>query len=48
MHSVDGIEALASSPQELTAFIRAEMAKWAKVVQAAGIKPASAPGGEDR
>ena len=34
-----GIDATPSSPAEFSAFIRAETVKWAKVVQAAGIKP---------
>jgi tripartite-type tricarboxylate transporter receptor subunit TctC len=28
-----------SSPEEFAAFIKAEAAKWAKVVKAAGIQP---------
>jgi len=35
----DGIEAVASTPDEFAAHIRVERAKWEKVVQAAGIKP---------
>ena len=35
----DGAEAVGSSPEEFTAFIRSETEKWAKVAQAAGIKP---------
>ena len=30
---------LANTPEEFTAFVTAEIAKWAKVVKAAGIKP---------
>jgi tripartite-type tricarboxylate transporter receptor subunit TctC len=29
---------VASSPEECDAFVRAEMAKWSKVIKAAGIK----------
>jgi tripartite-type tricarboxylate transporter receptor subunit TctC len=35
----DGAEPVGSSPEEFAAYLRAETAKWAKVVQAAGIKP---------
>ncbi len=35
----DGAEAVASSPEEFAAFIKAETVKWAKVAKAAGIKP---------
>lgn len=35
----DGAEPVGSSPEEFTAYLRAETAKWAKVIQAAGIKP---------
>jgi tripartite-type tricarboxylate transporter receptor subunit TctC len=35
----DGIEPVASTPQQFAAHIRAERAKWEKVVDAAGIKP---------
>jgi tripartite-type tricarboxylate transporter receptor subunit TctC len=34
-----GIEVLKSSPEQFTRHIRSETAKWAKVIQAAGIKP---------
>ena len=34
----EGIEVVASSPDELAAYIRSEMVKWAKVVKAAGIQ----------
>lgn len=34
-----GIDAVAGTPAEFDAFIRAEMARWAKVVEGAGIKP---------
>jgi len=33
----DGAEPVGSSPEEFAAFIRAETAKWAKVVKASGI-----------
>ncbi len=36
--ATDGAEVLASTPEEFTAFINAEIVKWAKVVKAAGIK----------
>jgi len=35
----EGAEPIGNSPAEFTAFIKSEMAKWAKVVKAAGIKP---------
>ena len=34
-----GIEVVKSSPEEFTRYIRDETAKWAKVIQASGIKP---------
>jgi len=34
-----GLELVGDTPEEFDAFIRAEMAKWAKVLTAAGIKP---------
>lgn len=34
-----GAELAANTPEQFTAFVRAEMAKWAKVVKDAGIKP---------
>ena len=37
--STDGAEAVGSSPEEFTAFIRAETAKWAQVIKDAGIRP---------
>src|ERR1019366_469550 len=37
--AADGAEVTTSSPEEFAAFIRAENAKWAKVVKAAGIQP---------
>jgi tripartite-type tricarboxylate transporter receptor subunit TctC len=33
-----GAQTIGSTPAELAAFLRAEQAKWAEVVQAAGIK----------
>ena len=35
----DGADPVASSPEEFAAFLRAETAKWAKVVKAIGIQP---------
>jgi len=35
----DGLETVGDSPQEFASVIRAEVAKWMKVVKAAGIKP---------
>jgi tripartite-type tricarboxylate transporter receptor subunit TctC len=35
----DGAEPIGSSPDEFAAYLRSETAKWAKVTQAAGIKP---------
>ena len=37
--SRDGSEVVASSPDELGAFLRAETAKWAKFIKSAGIEP---------
>ncbi len=37
--SVDGAEPVGSTPDEFAAYIRAETAKWAKVVRNAGIQP---------
>jgi tripartite-type tricarboxylate transporter receptor subunit TctC len=37
-HLAAGTEAVGNSPQEFAALIRAEMAKWAKVIKLAGIK----------
>jgi tripartite-type tricarboxylate transporter receptor subunit TctC len=34
----DGAEPVGSTPEQFAAFIRAEMAKWSKVIKAAGIK----------
>ncbi|HYC49277.1 MAG TPA: tripartite tricarboxylate transporter substrate binding protein [Burkholderiales bacterium] len=35
----DGSELVSSTPQELTAFVESEIARWSKVVRAAGIQP---------
>jgi len=35
----DGIEPVASSPEEFGAYIRQEMSRWARVVKDAGIRP---------
>jgi tripartite-type tricarboxylate transporter receptor subunit TctC len=35
----DGADSVGSTPEEFAAFLRAETAKWAKVVKDAGIKP---------
>ena len=35
----DGPEPIGSSPEEFAAYLRSETAKWAKVTQAAGIRP---------
>ena len=37
--AADGAEAVGSSPDEFSAFIRSETEKWASVAKAAGIKP---------
>ena len=37
--AADGAEAVGSGPEEFAAFIRSETEKWARVAQAAGIKP---------
>ena len=37
--AADGGTAVASSPDEFTAFIKTEIEKWAKVFKAAGLKP---------
>lgn len=37
--SADGAEPVGSTPEEFSAFIRAETEKWAKVVKDAGIRP---------
>jgi tripartite-type tricarboxylate transporter receptor subunit TctC len=33
-----GVEAVSSSPQEFSSFVRAEMDKWARVIQQTGTK----------
>ena len=35
----EGVEVVASSSEEFAAYLRAETAKWAKVVKSAGIEP---------
>jgi tripartite-type tricarboxylate transporter receptor subunit TctC len=35
----DGLEPVGDSPQQFAAVIKSEVAKWMKVVKAAGIKP---------
>jgi tripartite-type tricarboxylate transporter receptor subunit TctC len=37
--AAQGAESVGSTPEQLTAFIRAELARWCKVIKAAGIKP---------
>ena len=37
--ATEGVEAIASTPEQFGAFIRAQVAKWAKVVKNAGIQP---------
>jgi tripartite-type tricarboxylate transporter receptor subunit TctC len=34
----DGAEPVGSTPEQFAAFVRAEMAKWGKVIKAAGLK----------
>jgi tripartite-type tricarboxylate transporter receptor subunit TctC len=34
-----GADAVSSTPSEFRSFVNAEIAKWAKAVKAAGIKP---------
>jgi len=36
--AADGAEPIGSSPKELAAFIRSEIAKWGKVVKATGLR----------
>ena len=35
----EGLETVGSTPEELSAFLRSELAKWAKVIKAANIQP---------
>ena len=37
--SAEGLQPVGSTPAEFSAYLKAEMAKWAKVVKAANIKP---------
>ena len=37
--TAEGLEVVAGTPEEFAAYIRAETAKWAQVIKAAGIKP---------
>jgi len=37
--AVDGVETVGNTPEEFRGVLQAEMVKWAKVAQAAGIKP---------
>ena len=37
--SAEGLQPGGNAPDEFAAFLRAEMAKWSRVVKAAGIKP---------
>jgi tripartite-type tricarboxylate transporter receptor subunit TctC len=37
--TAEGLEVVASTPEEFAAYIRSETAKWAQVIKAAGIKP---------
>lgn len=34
-----GLEPVTSSPEEFSAFVKSEIAKWAKVVKASGLRP---------
>jgi tripartite-type tricarboxylate transporter receptor subunit TctC len=34
-----GAEPVGNTPEEFSGFLRAEMVKWAKVIQAAGLRP---------
>ncbi len=36
---VHGAEAVTNTPQELSAFVKTEIVKWARVIKEAGIKP---------
>jgi tripartite-type tricarboxylate transporter receptor subunit TctC len=37
--AADGVELVAGTPAELASFMQSDMAKWAAVIKAAGIKP---------
>ena len=37
--TAEGLEVVAGTPEEFAAYLRAETAKWAQVIKAAGIKP---------
>ena len=37
--AAQGVDAVGSSPAEFAAYINSEIARWSKVVKAAGIKP---------
>jgi tripartite-type tricarboxylate transporter receptor subunit TctC len=37
-YALEGGEPIGNSPEEFSRWLRAEIAKWAKVVKAAGIK----------
>ena len=37
--AADGADPVGNTPQEFAEFIRAELAKWGKVVKGAGIRP---------
>ena len=37
--SAEGLQPVGNTPAEFSAYLKAEMAKWAKVVKAANIKP---------
>ena len=37
--AADGLDVVAGTPEELLAYLKANIAKWAKVVKAAGIRP---------
>ena len=35
----NGVQAIANTPAEFAAIVKADVAKWAKVIQSAGIRP---------
>jgi tripartite-type tricarboxylate transporter receptor subunit TctC len=39
LYQAQGIDAIKSTPEEFARYMRSETAKWAKVIQSAGIKP---------